>query len=289
MLEILDTLVQGALLGGLFALYALGLSLVFGVMRIVNIAHGDLIVLTAYFALVVCETFGIHPFLALVVVLPVAAVAGWLLQFSLFERVPRKEPLVPLLVAFGLTIIIQNVLLIEFGADPQKLNAGPIEQMSIEPLPGLHVGLFSLLIFATAAVLILGLQTLIYRTGFGRILRAVSDSETSAAMLGVDTKRVFRKAFALVMAIVAIAAILMAIKTNYDPASGPTRLLAAFEAVVIGGLGNLWGTFAGGIVIGVAQMIGAKIDASWQLLAGHIVFLVILVARPSGLFPKREG
>lgn len=289
MSDILATLIQGVLLGGLFALYAVGLSLVFGVMRIVNIAHGDFIVLAAYLTYSICQSLGLHPFAALILTIPLSATFGWLLQTILFEHVPRKDPLVPMLVAFGLSIIIQNGLLLKFGADPRKLDVGAIEQMSFEPFPGVHVGVFSVLVLVIAIALIFGIQLLVYKTGFGRTLRAVSDSEANARMVGVDTKKVFRRAFALVMGIVAIAGVMMAIKTNFDPASGSTRLLEAFEAIVIGGLGNLWGTLAGGIVIGIAQMVGSQIDAAWQLLAGHLVFLIVLVFRPNGLFPKIEG
>lgn len=288
-MELVNTLVQGILLGGLFALYALGLSLLFGVMRIVNIAHGDLIVVFAYVGLMVTEFLGVSLVIAAPIILIVAGGVGWLLQRGLFEFVPRHDPLIPLLVAFGLSIILQNLMLMGFGADPQKLTLGRLEQASVEILPGLHIGVFSLLIFALAVTLIGGLQLMIYKTGFGRALRAVSDNEANAAMLGLDTRAVFRKAFAIVMVTVAIAALLMAIRGNFDPASGPTRLLTAFEAIVIGGLGSMWGTLAGGVIIGVAQMVGAQIDASWQVLAGHLVFLILLILKPSGLFPKNDG
>lgn len=288
-MELANTLVQGTLLGGLFALYALGLSLVFGVMRIVNIAHGDLIVLLAYVGLTITEFFGVSIVVAAPVILLLAAGLGWLLQRGLFEFVPRQDPLIPLLVAFGLSIILQNLMLLGFGADPQKLSIGRLEQASVQILPNLHVGVFSLLIFGVAVALIGGLQLMIYRTSFGRALRAVSDSEANAAMLGLDTRAVFRKAFVIVMLTVAVAAMLMAVRGNFDPASGPTRLLTAFEAIVIGGLGSMWGTLVGGIIIGIAQMVGAQIDASWQVLSGHLVFLILLIVRPRGLFPKNDG
>ncbi|MDK3019755.1 branched-chain amino acid ABC transporter permease [Pseudodonghicola flavimaris] len=288
-MELVNTISQGVLLGGLFALYALGLSLVFGVMRIVNIAHGDLIVVLAYIGLTVTEFLGVSVIVAAPLILVVAGGLGWVLQRGLFEFVPRHDPLIPLLVAFGLSIILQNLLLMGYGADPQKLSLGRLEQASVEILPNLHIGVFSLIIFGLAVAMIGGLQLMIYRTGFGRALRAVSDNEANAAMLGLDTRAIFRKAFVIVMLTVAVAALLMAIRGNFDPASGSTRLLTAFEAIVIGGLGSMWGTLAGGVIIGIAQMVGAQIDASWQVLAGHLVFLVLLFLRPSGLFPKNDG
>ncbi|PCH98551.1 MAG: branched-chain amino acid ABC transporter permease [Rhodobacteraceae bacterium] len=285
---ILDTIIQGSLLGGLFALYALGLSLIFGVMRIVNIAHGDFIVVIAYVGLVLMQTLGLHPLISIPLVIVMAAALGWILQAVLFDFVPNIDPLPSMLVAFGLQIIIQNTLLLGFGADPKKLSAGPIEVMSIELLPDIFVGVLPLIIFATAIILILILQAIIYRTGFGRQIRAVSDNEENARMIGIDTPKIFRKAFALVLVTIAISGLLMAVKGNFTPASGPTLLLFAFEAVIIGGMGSLWGTLVGGIVIGIAHVAGAQIDAGFQTLAGHAVFLLILVFYPSGLFAKQE-
>lgn len=285
---ILDTIIQGSLLGGLFALYALGLSLIFGVMRIVNIAHGDFIVVIAYVGLVLMQTLGLHPLISIPLVIVMAAALGWILQAVLFDFVPNIDPLPSMLVAFGLQIIIQNTLLLGFGADPKKLSAGPIEVMSIELLPDIFVGVLPLIIFATAIILILILQAIIYRTGFGRQIRAVSDNEENARMIGIDTPKIFRKAFALVLVTIAISGLLMAVKGNFTPASGPTLLLFAFEAVIIGGMGSLWGTLVGGIVIGIAHVAGAQIDAGFQTLAGHTVFLLVLIFYPSGLFAKQE-
>lgn len=285
-MEWVNAVVQGILLGGLYAMFAAGLSLIFGVMRLVNIAHGDLIVLAAFLGLVITSTLGINPFLALIIVVPLMAGIGYVLQRGVLNRTLGDDILPPLLVTFGLSIIIQNGLLIGFSADPQKLNAGPIETASLSVVPGLSVGLLPLLMFGVAVIVIAGLQWVFYRTSWGRAFRAVSDNQDIAQLMGLNKAHVFGLAMALSLAVVAIAGIFLGVRTSFDPSIGPGRLIFGFEAVIIGGLGNLWGTLAGGIILGIAQAIGAQISPGWQLLAGHIVFLVVLAIRPRGLFPR---
>jgi branched-chain amino acid transport system permease protein len=285
----LNVILQGVLTGGLYAMFAAGLSLIFGVMRLVNIAHGDLIVLAAYVALIVTTALGVNPLVSLVVVVPAMAVIGYALQRGLLNRTLGEDLLPPLLVTFGLSIIIQNGLLELFTADSRKLQAGAIEVATMQVTQGLWIGLLPLLQFAVAVGVIAGLQLLFYRTALGRAFRATSDDPAVAQLMGLDTRHVFALAMALSLAVVAIAGVFLAVRSNFDPAIGPARLIFGFEAVIIGGLGNLWGTLAGGIILGVAQAVGAQIDPGWQLLAGHIAFLVILALRPQGLFPKVSG
>jgi len=285
MIEWTGVIVQGVLLGGLYALFAAGLSLMFGVMRLVNIAHGDLIVLAAYICLSAVLITGTHPFMALVFVLPVMAIIGYGLQRILLNRTLGADILPPLLVTFGLSVILQNSLLEIFSADPQKLNGGWLETSSVNLGP-LSVGLFPLLTFAVAVLVIALLQWIFYRTSLGRQFRAVSDNQEIAQLMGLNKAHVFGLAMALAFSITAIAGVLLGIRTSFDPSIGDGRLIFAFEAVIIGGLGSLWGTLMGGIILGVAQTIGGKIDPGWQQLAGHIVFLVVLAIRPTGLFPK---
>ena len=285
----LNTIVQGVLLGGLYAMFAAGLSLIFGVMRLVNIAHGDFIVLAAYLALVVTETLGIDPLTALLVVVPLMAALGYALQRGLLDRTLGADLLPPLLVTFGLSVIIQNGLLELFTADSRRLQAGAIEVASWPLAPGLSIGVLPLLQFVAAVAVIGALQALFYRTALGRAFRATSDDPAVAQLMGLDNRHVFALAMALSLAVVAIAGVLLAVRTNFDPAIGPARLIFGFEAVIIGGLGNLWGTLAGGVVLGVAQAIGAKLDPGWQILAGHLAFLIVLAAKPEGLFPRIRG
>ena len=284
-----NIILQGVLVGGLYAMFAAGLSLIFGVMRLVNIAHGDLIVLAAYLALVVTETLGINPLASLAFVVPAMALIGYALQRGLLNRTLGDDLLPPLLVTFGLSVIIQNGLLELFTADSRRLRAGGIEVDSIQLGAGLAVGTLPLLQFVLAVAVIAGLQWLFYRTALGRAFRATSDDQAVAQLVGLDNRRVFALAMALSLAVVAIAGVLLAIRTNFDPAIGPARLIFGFEAVIMGGLGSMWGTLAGGIILGVAQAIGAKIDPGWQVLAGHLAFLIVLAVRPQGLFPKVHG
>ena len=284
--EWVNTIVQGILTGGLYAMFAAGLSLIFGVMRLVNIAHGDLIVLAAYIALVVVETLGIDPLMSLLLVVPIMAVIGYVLQRTILNRTLGDDLLPPLLVTFGLSVIIQNALLEVFTADSRKLNAGPIETASIEVLPGVALGILPLAQFIIAVAVIALMQMVFYRTALGRAFRATSDDQPVSQIMGLDNRHIFGLAMALSLAIVAIAGVLLAVRANFDPSIGPARLIFGFEAVIIGGLGSMWGTLAGGIILGVSQAIGAKIDPGWQLLAGHFVFLFILAIRPQGLFPK---
>jgi branched-chain amino acid transport system permease protein len=288
-MEWINAIIQGILVGGLYALFAAGLSLIFGVMRLVNIAHGDFIVGAAYIAFVVINATGLHPLLSLVLVVPAAAVTGWLLQYVILNRTLGKDILPPLLVTFGLSVIIQNGLLAIFTVDSHKLNAGLIETGSFELLPGVAIGYFPLLMLATAIAVVAGLQYMFYNTGLGRAFRATSDDTEVALLMGLDNRRVYAAAMALCLAVVALAGVFLAIRSNFDPFMGPGRLIFGFEAVIIGGLGNLWGTLAGGIILGVAQGLGAEIDPGWQVLAGHLAFLAVLAIRPKGLFPRIAG
>ena len=281
-----DTIVQGVLLGGLYALFATGLSLIFGVMRLVNIAHGDLIILASFIAIAVVEGFGLHPLTSLVVVVPAMCAFGYALQRGLLNFTLGTDILPPLLVTFGLSIIIQNLLLEIFTADSRRLQAGALETSSLQLGGSLAVGVLPLAVFATAVAVIGALQWLFYRTELGRAFRATSDNQDVAKLMGIDNRHIFGLAMAIALGVVAIAGVFLAIRTNVDPTIGPARLLYAFEAVIIGGLGSLWGTLAGGIILGVAQSIGAKIDPGWQILAGHVAFLLVLVFRPRGLFPR---
>lgn len=284
-MEWLNTLVQGVLLGGLYAMFAVGLSLMFGIMRLVNIAHGDFIVLASYLALVVVEVLGLSPLASLVLVVPVMFVVGYFLQRELLNRTLGNDILPPLLVTFGLSIILQNVLLECFSADSRKLSQGDLEIASLA-VGGLSLGVMPLMVFGCALAVIGGLQLLFYKTRLGRAFRATSDDQSTAQLMGIDNRHLFGLAMALAMAVVSIAGVFLAVRTSFDPSVGPARLLYGFEAVIIGGLGSLWGTLAGGVILGVAQAVGARLDPGWQILAGHLVFLLILVFRPRGLFPR---
>jgi len=280
-----DTILQGVLLGGLYALFAAGLSLVFGIMRLVNLAHGDLIVFAAYLILILATAMGVNPFIAATVAAPVLFVVGWLLQKFVLNRTLGDDILPPLLVTFGLSIVLQNVLLEGFSADSQRISLGALETASVSFGP-ISLGVMPLLTFGSAILVIVGLNQLFYRTAIGRAFRATSDDATTASLMGIRPGRVFATAMGIAMIVVTIAALYLGTRANFDPSIGPARLIYAFEAVIIGGLGSLWGTLAGGIIIGVAQTLGAAINPEWQILAGHVAFLIVLLVRPRGLFPR---
>ena len=282
-----DTILQGLLLGGLYALFATGLSLIFGVMRIVNLAHGDLSILAAFLAVVVVEALGLNPFVALILVVPVMVLLGYALQMLVLNRLLGRGILLLILVTFGFSIIIQNALLETFSADSRRLNPGGIETASLSlGSSGLAIGWFPFITLGAAVLILVGLQVVISRLSVGRAFRATSDDQETAELMGIDNRRLYGVAMALSLGIVAVAGVFLGIRTTFTFSSGPDRLLFAFEAVIIGGLGSLWGTLVGGAVLGIAQTVGAKLSPGWGILTGHLVFLAVLLLRPQGLFAK---
>ena len=282
----LNAVVQGILLGGLYALLATGLSLMFGVMRLVNLAQGDLTILAAFLALSLIDTTGVGPVVALAFVVPIMMVGGYVLQRGLLNRTLEGGVLPPILVTFGLAVILQNVLLGVYSADSQGIDAGSIESASITVTEGLAIGILPLLTLGAAVAVLVGLQLLIGRTQLGRSLRATADDRDAARLTGIDDRHIYAIATALAFGTVAIAGVFLGMRTTFAPADGPVRLIFAFEAVVIGGLGSLWGTLVGGIILGISQAIGNQISPSYQILAGHLVFLAVLIFRPAGLFSR---
>ncbi len=285
-MDLVSTVLDGILLGGLYALFGAGLSLIFGVMRLVNIAHGDLIVLSAFIALVLTAHLGVHPLVSLVLVVPLMTLLGYGLQRGVFNRTLGDDILPPLLASFGVSVFLQNALLKIFSADSQRLHAGNLETLHVDLPGGMAVGVLPCLMFFVAVFVISGLQLLLYHTELGRAFRSISDDQETAQLMGINNAHLFGLAMALSLAIVSIAGVFLGIRTNFDPSIGPTRLIFAFEAIIIGGLGNLWGTLVGGVILGVSQTLGARINPGYQILAGHIVFLTILTLRPQGFFQR---
>jgi branched-chain amino acid transport system permease protein len=283
MLGFLETLINGLLLGALYALFGIGLSLSLGVMRMINIAHGDLIVLGAYLSSVILLNTDLNPLSSLLLVVPMMFVIGWLLQQLLFNRVMGRDPLSPLLLTFGLSIVIQNLLQELFSADTRSLPAGELALQGIE-LGGIHIGVLPLISAGISVVAFLFVDHLINRSQVGAAVRAVADDQETARLVGVNDKRLFAYMAGFVLVTVAVASVLYGMRTPFSPTAGPERLIYSFEAVVLGGLGNIWGTFFGGLIIGAAQLLGARIDTGLGPFFGHLVFLAVLIARPQGLF-----
>jgi branched-chain amino acid transport system permease protein len=281
-----ETLIDGLLLGALYALFGLGLSISLGVMRMINIAHGDFIVVGAYLTSLTMQMAGVQPLASLIVVVPAMFMLGWLLQRLLLNRVVGASMFAPLLVTFGLSVIIQNLLQETFTADTRSLQAGDIARRGFE-VGSISVGILPLLSASVAVLLFALTHLLVARTHFGRQSRAVADDPATARLIGVDDRNFFAIVTGFVFAVIAIASVLYAMRTPFSPSAGPERLLYSFEAVVLGGLGSLWGTLAGGLVIGVAQLFGARISSGLGPFFGHLIFLLLLLARPNGFFNRQ--
>ena len=284
-----NAIVQGILIGGLYALFATGLSLGFGVMRLVNLAHGDLAVLAAYMALSLSTTFDINPLTTLLVVLPGAFVVGVILQRLVFDRVVGVDPAFAIVATFGLSIVIQNTLLEKYTADTQGLYVGELETSSITINDQISIGWLPLITFLCGVGVLGALALFLKRTKLGRAFRATSDDPEAARLMGIDNRRVYGVALGIAVLTVALAGVLMGAQSSFDPFIGPSRLIYAFEAVIIGGLGSLWGTLAGGITLGVAQALGREYNSQWGELTGHAVFLAVLATRPTGMFGKVQA
>lgn len=282
----LNAVVQGLLLGGLYALLASGLSLMFGVMRIVNLAHGALAVLAAYLGLVIIESTGASTFVAILAVVPIMAALGYVLQRGIFNRALSQGGLAPLLAAFGLSVVITQLLQLRFTADSQTLPTGDLSVRSIRVFGDVSIGVLPLITFLAGIVVIAGLQTFIAKAPLGRAMRAASDDAETVKLMGIDNRQVYALSTAIALGTVGLAGMFLGMRGNFDPYYGGAMLIFAFEAVIIGGLGSLWGTLAGGMVLGVSQAIGSQINPSYGVLIGHLVFLAVLAFRPSGLLPK---
>ncbi len=290
MLSWISTVLQGLMLGGLYALFAMGLSLMFGVMRLTNIAHGDFIILAAFAAFALLASSGMNEFgpalTSMAILLPMAFVFGYGLQRLMLNGTLGKDPLPSLVVTFGLSIVIQNALVEIFSADPRSIGTGGFNTLSLSLGSDLAVGALPLTIFLLAVLMAFLMQWLFNRTAIGRAFRATSDDKDAAELMGVDHRHIYGLATATAFVLIAVAGVLQGMRTTVSPADGPALLIFAFEAVIIGGMGSFWGTFAGALILGVTQSIAFRIDPGWGIWAGHVVFLIMLLVRPQGLFPK---
>lgn len=292
---LLDVLIDGITSGSQYALFAAGLSLIFGIMRLVNLAHGDFLILAAFILLAISWVFGssgvpawLNPILSLVLATPILFCLGYAVQRGVLNRTLGKDILPPLLVTFALSVIIQNGLFLVFSPDTQSIDSGWLSTAGI-PFFWRQVPLLGVVIVVVAVAVIGGLQYLFYRTALGRDFRAVSDDPEIAQLMGVNRQHIFALAMAVAMVVVAIAGVMFAISGSFDPYTGPTRLLSAFEAVIIGGVGSLWGTLVGGGIIGIAEQFGGRaFGEEFKQLSGHLIFLIILLVRPRGLFPRAK-
>ncbi len=286
MLEAIDTIIQGVLLGGLYALFAIGLSITYGVMRVVNIAHGDFLVLASYLALWPVADLDMNPFVAILPIVVLMFCIGYAVQRVILNRTMGPNFLAPMLATFGMSIILRNGLQQIYHSDSRSFQIGALGTNSIHLGDTIAVGEFPLVVFVVAVILTFATSLLFSRTRVGVALRATSDDAETAGLMGIRAKRTYAIALGLSFALLAVGGIFAGIRTTFTPESGPASLLYAFEAVVIGGMGSLWGTFAGAVILGVAQGVGAKLGAGFGILTGHLVFLAVLAFKPTGLFER---
>lgn len=287
-MEILQSLINGILLGGIYAAVGIGLSMIFGIVRMVNLAHGDLMILSAYLALTLMNAMGISPYLSMVAVIPVMFFIGYLIQLCIFNRVVGKGMEPPLIVAFGLSIILQNVLLLIFSSDDQSLPT-VIATKSIPITESLIVPMNLLVGFLVGGCVIFLLQLLLRFSPLGRAIRAASDDEVAAQLMGINTRKIYAVAMGIAMATAAVAGTLIGTKYSFKPATGPEYLIIAFGVVIIGGAGSMLGTFVGGMILGLAQLLGAYyFGTGYQLLTGYVILLIVLALRPQGIFGRKE-
>lgn len=280
-----DALIQGVLLGGMYAQYALGMALMFGVMKIVNVSHGDLVILLSLVGISLASSFGLGPMAVMVALVPLAGGLGWLLQKAVLNRVVGEDPLPSLIATFGLSLALQNLMLQIWSANSRSLPGGGIESRSVQ-IGGIYIGLLPVIVLAVAVALTWGLDLMLKRTRFGRALRAAASDVEAASMTGINPRAVYASATAVAVGILGFAAVFQSLRSTVAPADGGAQLIYAFEAVIIGGMGSVWGAFLGAMVLGVAQAIGFRIDPGFGVLAGHIVFLLVLATRPQGLFGR---
>jgi branched-chain amino acid transport system permease protein len=278
-----NDILQGIFLGGAYALTAVGLSLMFGVMRMVNLAHGDLAVCGTYLATTVMAAFGVPLWAAMLIMVPLAFVLGLFLQLSLFGRALRSGTTAPLLVTFGLSVIIENLLLQTYSANTRGVPAGRLDVAAVH-VGGLVLPWLAMLKLILALVVIGGLSVLLRYTAWGRRVRATSDDQAVARLQGIRVRPLFASVTGIAIAAAALAGTLNAVTTGVYPALGALTLIFAFEAVIIGGLGSLWGTLLGGMLLGITQVVVSQVSVPYAILASQLLFLVVLAVRPQGLF-----
>lgn len=287
MIEYLEPLINGILLGGLYGVVGIGLSMVFGIMRQVNLAHGDLMILSSYFSLLFLQVLGLHPLVTLILVAPLMFFIGYLIQIFLFNRVMQRgmEPF--LMISFGLSIIIQNTLLLTFTPDARSLETTLVIK-SVDAFGLFNIPLIYLVNFGVGALVLMALQQFMKRTYMVWAINAAADNETAAKLMGINPKKVYAYAMGIAAVTAAISGVLVGMTFTFYPHSGTQYLIIAFGVVIIGGLGSLPGTFVGGLILGVSQLFGGRIlGPGFQLLSGYIILLIILTVRPQGLLGGR--
>lgn len=287
MTEYLEPIVIGILLGGLYGIVGIGLSMVFGIMKQVNLAHGELMILSSYFSLLFLQLIGLQPLLTLLFVLPILFIIGYAIQVFLFNRVMQRgmEPF--LMISFGLSIIIQNALLIIFKPDARALKTGLLIK-GINVFGLVNIPLIQIINFMIGLLTLGVLHWFMKKTYVGWAIHASSDDLSGAKLMGINPKKIYAVAMGIAATTAAISGVLVGMTFTFYPHSGTQYLIIAFGVVIIGGLGSLPGTFLGGIILGISQLLGGRLlGPGFQLLSGYLILLVVLTIRPQGLLGRR--
>ena len=278
-----QTIVTGLLLGGLYAVLGIGMSIIFGIMGLTNIAHGNLIILGAFLTLTFTTAFNGSILIGLLIATAVMIVIGFLLQSVLVNKVIDKGPEPALLVTFGLSIIIQNLLQLIYGAETYSIRTA-LSTTNVFSTKYVSVSGVYLLNFALAFILVAALSVIVKRTRLGRAIRASSCNAVTAGLMGVNTKLIYAITMSIAMISACFAGMLLGHTFPFYSYSGPQYLIIAFGVVVIGGMGSIAGTLIGGLILGLAQLLGGySIGTGYQILTGYLVMLILLTVKPSGL------
>ena len=284
MADFFQLALNGILLGGFYALLGIGMTMIFGIVGLTNLAHGEFVILGAYASSILATALGVEPILTLAVTVPLMFLAGWGIQKLLINRVIDKGSEPALLVTFGLSIILQDVFLLLFSADAQHIFAS--YSLRTWNFAGLSVSVLNVILFAISIVC-LGLFALFLNKSYtGRAIRAVSDDPEAARLSGINVRRIYAVAMGLAMATAAVSGLCVGLKWTFHPSAGGDYLLISFIVVVIGGMGSVSGTLLAGLLFGLVQVFGG---ASYGMLISYITLLVMLTFRPGGLLGREGG
>ena len=277
-MNIIQLIINGLLLGGVYALLGIGMNMIFGIVGLTNLAHGEFVVLGAYISTITSQRLGIDPILTLVISVPFMFLLGVLLQSGLFNHAMKRGAEPALLVAFGVSIILQDAMLLLFTADAQ--HAATSYSLDTVSIGAIDVSVLNIILFVISLIVVLILTGFLEKTHEGRAIRAVSDDSQVAALSGVNINRVYGIAMGISLATAAVAGLCVGIKWTFYSSSGGRYLLIAFIVVVIGGMGSIPGTLLAGLLFGLAQVI---VGANYGMLISYVLLLIVLAIQPKGL------
>ncbi len=283
--DLASPIVIGTLLGGLYVVNALGLSLVFGVLKVINVAHGALVVLASYVAYSALMSFGLDPLVWMLPAIPLFFLLGMLIEKYLLNRAVKKSADAALIIAFGIALIIQNGLQIIYS--PQSRSLFPDYSMKTFQIGEIYIPLVYILDFIAALLVMVVIHQFLRRTYLGQSITAASQDRQTAELMGINSTRVYQIAFGIAMVLASIAGIFLGLTFPFNPTSGNAQLIIAFGVIILGGLGSMVGTFLGGMIFGLSQTLGGHfLGPTGQLLVPFVMVLVVLTIRPQGLFGR---